>query len=188
MTKVIDDAITTMIANLHEKTGKTLDQRMVIATSTGKTKHGEIVAVLKSDHGLTHGYANLVARRTLEAGSDEPAGADDLVSTQYADVKAALKPLYDAILATAHSLGPDVEIDPKKAYVSLRRKTQFVLVQPSTAKRLDVGLNFKGVASEGRLEASGSFNAMCNHRVRLELLADFDEVVKGWLHRAYDAS
>jgi predicted transport protein len=188
MAKVIDDAITTMIANLHEKTGKTLDQWVAIAASTGKTKHGELVSALKSDHGLTHGYANLVARRALEAGTDAPAGGDDLVSAQYAGAKAGLKPLYDAVVALAHSFGPDVEADPKKAYVSLRRKKQFALVQPSTAKRLDLGLNLKGVVPEGRLEASGSFNAMCSHRVRLESLADINQDVKGWLRKAYEAS
>ena len=106
MAKAIDDAITTMIANLPEKTGKTLEEWVAIATSEGKSKHDEIVAVSKSDHGLTHGYANLVARRTLEAGSDEPGGADDLVSTQYAGVKAALKPPYEAVIAAAHSPHP----------------------------------------------------------------------------------
>ena len=178
----------TMIANLPEKTGKTLETWVAIARSTGRTKHGEIVAALKGDHGLGHGYANLVAHRSLETGNEGPAGADDLVATQYAGAKAGLKPLYDAIVAAAQSFGPDVEVDPKKAYVSLRRKKQFALVQPSTAKRLDLGLNLKGVAPEGRLEASGSFNAMCSHRVRLETFADLDEVVKRWLRRAYDAS
>ena len=62
--------------------------------------------------------------------------------------------------------------------MSLRRKKQSALVQPSTAKRFDLGLNLKGVAPEGRLEASGGFNAMCSHRVRLETLADLDEKVK----------
>jgi hypothetical protein len=32
----------------------------------------------------------------------------------------------------------------------------------------DVGLNLKGVRPKGRLEASGSFNAMVTHQVRLE--------------------
>ncbi len=188
MAKVIDPAIETMIANLHEKTGKTLEQRVAIGRSSGKTRHGEIVAALNGDDGLTHGYANLVARRVLEPENEAPAGADDLVSGQYCGAKAALKPLYDAIIATARSFGADVEVDPKKAYVSLRRKKQFGLVQPSTARRLELGLNPKGVVPVGRLKASGSFNAMCSHRVRPETPSDLDGSVKNWLRRAYDAS
>jgi predicted transport protein len=188
MAKVIDDAFDSMIANLHEKTGKTLEDWLKIAAATGKSKHGEILAILKKDHGLTHGYANLVARRFLQAANDEPTAGDDLVAALFSGAKAGLKPLYDAVLGAAKSLGDDVEVDPKKSYVSLRRKKQFALVQPSTAKRLDLGLVLKGVEPQGRLEASGSFNAMCSHRVRLESVGDVDSEIRGWLKKAYDAS
>jgi uncharacterized protein DUF5655/uncharacterized protein DUF4287 len=188
MAKVIDVAIASMIANLKEKTGKGLDDWLEIAVATGKTKHGEILAILKNEHGLTHGYANLVARRFLQAENDEPTTGDGLVSSLFAGPKASLRPLYDAVIAAARGLGPDVEIDPKKSYVSLRRKKQFALLVPSTAKRLDLGLNLKGVEPAGRLEASGSFNAMCSHRIRLESAADFDAEIQGWLERAYEAS
>jgi hypothetical protein len=52
-----------MIANMKEKTGKTLEQWLAIAKKTGAAKHREIVKALKSDHGMTHGYANLVAHK-----------------------------------------------------------------------------------------------------------------------------
>ena len=66
------------------------------------------------------------------------------------------------------AFGNDVEVSPKKAYVSVRRKKQFAIIQPSTKTRLDVGLNLKGVEPNGSLEASGSWNAMCTHRVKVE--------------------
>jgi hypothetical protein len=47
-------------------------------------------------------------------------------------------------------------------------------------------LSLKGVPPAGRLEASGSFNSMCTHRVRLEKLSDLDAEVFGWLRAAYD--
>jgi Domain of unknown function (DUF5655) len=92
------------------------------------------------------------------------------------------------LIACVKSLGPDVEIAPKKTYVSLRRSKQFALVQPSTATRVDLGLNLKGVAPSGRLEASGSFNAMCTHRIRIEGPTDIDADVRRWLKQAYDAA
>jgi hypothetical protein len=188
MAKVIDDAITSMIANLKEKTGKSLDEWLKIAASTGKAKHGEILSALKKEHGLTHGYANLVAHRFLEAENNAPTSGEGMVAALFAGAKAGLKPLYDEVISVAEGFGPDVEVDPKKTYVSLRRKKQFALVVPSTAKRLDLGLNLKGVEPTGRLEASGSFNAMCTHRVRLESKADFDAEVIGWLKRAYQSA
>ena len=84
------------------------------------------------------------------------------------------------------AFGKDVDLSPKKAYVSLRRSKQFGLIQPSTATRLDVGLNLKGVAPKGRLEASGSFNSMCTHRVRLESVKDVDAELVAWLKQAYE--
>ena len=77
-------------------------------------------------------------------------------------------------------------MSPKKAYVSLRRNKQFAIVQPSTATRLDVGLNLKGVAPGGRLEASGSFNSMVSHRVKLDSVKGADKELIGWLKLAYD--
>ena len=59
-------------------------------------------------------------------------------------------------------------------------------MQPSTADRLDVGINLKGVAPKGRLEASGSFNAMVSHRVRIAKPAEIDAELIGWLRAAYD--
>ena len=82
--------------------------------------------------------------------------------------------------------GSDVEIAPKRAYVSIRRKKQFALIQPSTKSRLDVGINLKGVDSSGKLEASGSFNAMCSHRVRIESIDNVTPDLIGWLKEAYE--
>jgi len=89
-------------------------------------------------------------------------------------------------MAKVKSFGSDLEISPKKAYVSLRRKKQFALIQPSTKTRLDVGINLKGVKPEGNLEAAGSFNAMCTHRVRVENDKAIDKNLFKWLNDAYD--
>ena len=175
-----------MIANMKEKTGKTLEQWLAVARKTGAEKHGAIVKALKTNHGLTHGYANLVAHKLLksDAGS-KSAGGTDLVSAQYAGPKAELKPIYDAVIKVAKSLGKDVQIAPKKAYVSLRRNKQFAIVQPSTRTRVDLGINLKGEPAGGRLEKAGSFNAMVSHRVRLEKPADVDKDVRAWLKKAW---
>ena len=86
----------------------------------------------------------------------------------------------------SRAFGGDVEVAPKKAYVSLRRNKQFAIVQPSTAARLDVGLNLKGTAPAGRLELSGSFNSMVSHRIRLDSSQGVDKELIGWLKAAYD--
>jgi hypothetical protein len=186
MAKSVADAAATMVANFKEKTGRTLDEWVKLARASGRARHGEIVSLLKTEHKMGHGYANMVAIEALKT-ADAPEG-DDLVEAQYSGAKAAVRPIYDALVHAIRSFGPDVELAPKKAYVSLRRSKQFGLIQPSTPSRVDVGINLKGAAPAGRLEASGSFNAMVSHRVRVGSAAEVDAELLKWLKAAYDAS
>lgn len=180
MTDAPNKALQTMIDNLPEKTGKSLAEWLKITKSSGLAKHGEVMKLLKGDHGVTHGFANLIAAKTLETGEDV-----DLVAAQYNGPKAGLFPLHDEIVKFATSLGADVEIAPKKTSVSLRRKKQFALITPATKTRIDLGLALKGEEAAGRLEI---YNAMCSHRVRLESAKDFDTQVKDWIKLAYSRS
>lgn len=180
-----EEMAATMEANLAGKTGKPLPEWLKIVKASGTAKHGEIVKMLKADHGMTHGYANLVAHRAL-ASSADMADGDDLVAAQYSGKKAGLKPVYDKLAAAVAAFGPDVELAPKKTYVSLRRKKQFGLIQPSTATRVDVGINLGDTPPDGRLEASGSFNSMVSHRVRVGSEAEIDDALIAWLKAGYE--
>lgn len=177
----------TMIDNLPEKTGKSMKQWLQIVQKSRLAKHGEIVKMLKAEFGMGHGFANLVAHTHLAAKSPASEG-DDLVAAQYNGPKEGLRPIYDALTKMVSSFGKDVEVSPKKTYVSYRRSKQFALVQPSTKDRVEVGINLKGVPAGPRLEASGSFNAMVTHRVRLATRNDVDNELKAWLKKAYDAA
>ena len=184
MGKSPEEMANSMIANMKDKTGKTLEQWLSITKKSGLSKHGEIVKMLKTVHSMTHGFANLVAHKTLKSDAGSATNQADLVAAQYSGAKADLRPIYDAILAIVNTFD-NVEIAPKKAYVSLRSSKQFAIVQPSTKTRVDLGLNLKGETVTDRLEASGSFNAMVSHRVRREELEDVDNEVSEWLVKAY---
>lgn len=175
-----ESQLTTMLANMPEKTGKPLSEWIAIVAKSGLEKHGAILKLLKEEHGVTHGFANLIAAKARETGEEV-----DLVAAQYAGPKEALRPLYEDIVKFAQSLGSDVEIAPKKTSVSLRREKQFALITPATKTRIDLGVALKGEESTARLE---SYNAMCSHRVRLEAVSDFDEEAKGWVKEAYSRS
>lgn len=187
MAKSPEEMLESMIRNLAEKTGKTLPQWLKITKAARLSKHGELVKFLKSEHGVTHGYANLIARKTLQGDAKAPASGD-LVAAQYAGDKAPLRPIYDALIAAVKKFGSDIVVAPKKTYVSLRRSKQFALIQPSTKTRVDVGINIKGKKPTDRLEASGSFNAMVSHRVRVGDKKEVDEDLIGWLKEAYGAA
>ena len=187
MAKSPDEMAAAMIANMPEKTGKSLAEWLKIAKKSKLAKHREIVNHLKIEHGLTHGYANLVATKALEGGGTAPSD-DDLVAAQYSGGKAELRSIYDVIVEVVSEFGDDIEVSPKKAYVSLRRNKQFAIVQPSTKTRVDVGINLKGTDPTERLEAAGSFNAMVSHRVRVTDAADVDDELVGWLRKAFEVS
>ena len=77
MAKSPEEMAASMIQNMPEKTGKSLEEWLKITRASGLEKHGQILKMLKSDHGMTHGFANLVAMKTLQSAS-EPS-QDDLV-------------------------------------------------------------------------------------------------------------
>jgi hypothetical protein len=188
MAKSPEEVRKDMIAKLPETTGKSMPEWLKIVRASKRTKHGEIVKLLKEEHGVTHGYAKQIALEALRPADAPAPGSAGLVEAQYAGPKAGLRPIYDALVGLVRQFGGDVELTPKKAYVSLRRAKQFGLIQPSTATRVDVGINLKGQAPTARLEASGSFNAMVSHRVRVSTVAEVDAELAAWLRRAYDAA
>jgi len=187
MAKSPEEMSESMIRNLADKTGKTLPQWVKIASKTKLGKHGQLVKFLKSEHGITHGYANLIAHRTLQSDAGSAASTGDLLDEQYSGKKADMRPIYEKLIRAVNKFG-GVEVAPKKAYVSLRHAKQFALIQPSTATRVDVGINLKGAKPVGRLEASGSFNSMVTHRVRVESPKDVDQELVAWLRAAHEAA
>lgn len=188
----VEEALQAQIRNIEAKHGRSMAEWTELIRAKGLTKHAEILAWLKTDHGMSHGNANrvaLVARAALEGGTaaGADAGTDDPVAALYDGRKAALRPIHDRVMTFIGGLGDDVEVAPKKGYLSIRRRKQFAMLQPATA-HVDLGLILPGVAPEGRLERGGSFNAMFSHRVRLASTEAVDAEVEGWIRAAYEAA
>ena len=176
-----------MIENLHKNTGRTLEQWIVIVNKENFTKHGEIVNFLKTDHQLTHGFANLIAHKAKGSDAGSAANQDDLIVKQYKG-KEHFKPIYDKLVNEIQKFGKDIEIAPKNAYVSLRRKKQFAILQPATKTRFEVCLNLKGQSPQGKLEKIETANSMCSHRINLADLNDIDKEVMDWIKKSYEGA
>ncbi len=106
----MDKALQTMISNMPEKTGKSLEAWFEVLDKQQFSKHSEAVKYLKTTHQVTHGFANTIVSLWREKDSPEM----DLVSEQYRG-KEALFPIYKELVAFAGSLGDDVTISPKKS-------------------------------------------------------------------------
>jgi len=167
------------------KTGKTLEEWRNIISASGLQKHLEIVNFLKSDHGITYGFANMITHkaRGTDAGSVED--QSQLIDDQYKG-KENLFPIYEKLMEVICGFGDDIEEAPKKAYVSIRRKKQFAIIQPSVKTRLDLGLNIKGEEPSGITEKAGSWNSMCTHRIKIGDISELNQEVFDWIKKAYD--
>ena len=179
----MDKALQTMIDNMPEKTGKSLDQWKKILAKNGFEKHSEGLKFLKSEHGVSHGFANTIV--SLFRKDDE--GEVDLVGAQYKG-KETLMPIYDALIKYVKTLGKDVTITPKKTSVSIIRKRQFILIKPATKTRIDLGFKLKDKPTTDRLGPSGPFGTMCTHRVQLTDKKEVNAELKKWIKEAYDKS
>ncbi|MCU0460378.1 MAG: DUF4287 domain-containing protein [Bacteroidales bacterium] len=181
----MDQATETMIENLHKNTGRTLDEWIAIVKKENLAKHGEIISFLKEKYGLTYGYANLVAHRLKGSDAGSVENKDDLIEKQYQG-KEHFKPVYDRLLSEILKFGGDIEVAPKNAYVSLRRKKQFAMLQPATKTRFEISVNLKGQTPQGKLEAVTASNAMCSHRINIADAGEIDREVIDWLKLAYE--
>lgn len=176
----MDKALETMIVNMPEKTGKSLLEWKMILKSEPFTKHSEMVTFLKTTYKLTHGYANTIALLF----KNEENTPNELVEQQYMG-KENLLPIYHKLLSVINQLGTDITVTPKKQNVSVIRKKQFALIQPSTKTRIDLGLKIKNKPHTERLLDSGPFGSMCTHRVKLSELSEINDELILWITEAY---
>jgi len=179
----MDKALQTMITNMPEKTGKSLDQWKLILKEKSFAKHSEAVKFLKEEHQVTHGFANTI----VALSKDQNETTDDLIQNQYKG-KESLLPIYEKLLSVVKSFGDDVTVTPKKTSVSIIRKRQFALIKPATKTRIDLGLKIKDKPTTDRLENSGPFGTMCTHRVKLSNEGEVDNELVAWLEEAYQKS
>src|SRR5947207_15692249 len=134
----VEDGLRTQLANIETKYGRPIEAWVEVIRASGLTRHGQIVAWLKGEHGLSHGAAHRLALVAIDKLTPAPGTVDvDPDEALYAGARRALLPIHERLMAVVESLGPDVEIAPKKGYLSLRRRKQFAMIRPAS-KHVDV--------------------------------------------------
>lgn len=181
----MDAAEKTMYENIHIKTGKTVDEWVKLLQQKGFAKHGEMMKFLKEEHHFTHGYANLIAIKVTGTDARAVENKDDLIDKQYKG-KEHFKPLYEKLMNHIKNFGNDIEVAPKNAYVSLRRKKQFAILQPATKTRFEIGINLKGESGDAILKPITTPNAMCSHKIEISSEGDLTPEVLQWIKKAYE--
>ncbi len=176
--------VSTMLEILKEKTGHTLEEWKKVIEEQQLSKHGEIVKFLKETHGITHGYASEIALKALGSDADSATDTDAFLVSQYKG-KEHLKAFYDKIIAEIEQFGGAFEVAPKKTYVSLKRKKQFIILNPASKTRFEIGFNLKGVEPKGKLEAEKP-NGICSHKINLADVSEIDQEVIDWIKLAFE--
>jgi len=127
-----EEGIQAQIRNIEAAYGKPMSQWVAIIAASGLTKHTDVVAMLKADHGMTHGAAHRVSLVSRQASAPPAAPSDpaDPVGALYTGKKTALRPLHDALMTAVTAFGEDVQLAPR-GYVSLRRRKQFAMLHPA---------------------------------------------------------
>ena len=187
----LKQAVQAQIDHIQKKTGKNFDELSALVKGRGLTRHSQIREMLMSQLGLTYGDANALVHAVLQSDGRRAAEAkglstDAVIDEIYSGPKAALRPIHEALMAEIVSFG-EFETLPKKGYVSLRRKKQFVMIGPGSNTRVDVGINIKDLAANARLleQPKGS---MCNYVVRVTDAAQVDATLLGWIRAAFEGA
>ena len=180
----MDKTVLTMLENLKEKTGHSLEEWKGLISDQSFSKHGEILKFLKEKHNVTHGYASEIALKVLGSDADSTSDTDALIENQYKG-KEHLKPFYEKLIAEIQIFDGDFEIAPKKTYVSLKRKKQFIILNPASKTRFEIGFNLKGTEAKGKLEAEKP-DGICSHKICLADINDIDNEVIDWIRMAYN--
>jgi len=139
----MDKGTQTMIDNMKKNTGKTLEDWIDTVSKQGLEKHGDIISFLKEQHALTHGFANLIAHKAKGSDAGSAENQDDLITKQYLG-KEHFQPLYEKLITEIRKFGNDIEIAPKNAYVSVRRKNSSPCCSPLPKHGLRSELTLKG--------------------------------------------
>ena len=161
-----------IIANLPDKTGRSLDEWSDLLGADGPKEKKERPAWLHSEYGL--------GRTT----------AVNYVENLYSGKKEHLRPIHDALLRAGYDLGDDVAASPCTTMVPLYKNRVIAQIKPTTLTRIDLGLALKDCdeAYSDRLVDTGGLQKgdRITHRIPISSVEEIDDEVKYWLNVAYE--
>ena len=183
-------------AELPAKTGRSLDEWAELVRRAPLATNAEKRDWLKREYG--HGTNTawwIVEYSQGSATWDGDPGQYLKSAAGYVDAMFAAKgkewqrPVFEAVVAFARSLGPDVKVCPCKTIVPLYRNRVFAELKPATKTRLELALVLGEVPFAGRLRVNprAKGNDRLRHLIALTGESDFDAAAKKWLAAAYKA-
>src|SRR5882672_10721686 len=184
------------LAELKEKTGRSMEEWLVLVKKEGPKDEKSRREWLKTKHKVAPNSAWWIAERAEGKGGDEDTpdvylkAAVRYVEAQYAGPKEKLRPIFDELLELGKSMGSDAKACPCKTIVPLYREHVFAQIKPTTNSRIDLGFaltHYRGKLFKRLIDTGGlAKKDRITHRIPITSVREIDDEVKNWLKTAHD--
>ncbi|MGW5239810.1 DUF5655 domain-containing protein [Monashia sp. NPDC004114] len=163
------DMMAGVAASMKERTGRTLDEWVALVRAEGPDPIDQkaVRAWLKDVHGVAQNSQWAIADAAAMAAGWERPTVTGYTDALYSGPRSGLRPLHDAVVELALSMGDDTEAQGRSTYIPVVRKSQFVAVAPGPRGTLRIGLRYRGDAPvDDRLSPAKGF-AQATHWIHL---------------------
>lgn len=177
------------IHRIEQSTSTTFKNITRLVEDSKLFKHSEIRTFISEKLGLTYGDANTLTHYVLKSDGQslaEGKSFDQILDEIYSDKKSELLPIHHKIMSLVESFG-SFEVIPKKGYLSLKQKRQFMMIGPKSNTRIEIGINLKDLLENDRFipQPKGS---MCQYIVKISNIDDVNNELIDILRLAYEQS
>lgn len=174
------------IATAKAETGHSIEEWMTILDEAGiEPKQNTLIKYIKSDHGLNHMQANLIAG--IYRNDGEPVFNYEKMFAALFDGNEQWRPVYENLKAEVDTMFDDVVFIPTKSYISVEGERVFGCVK-FTKKAIRYGLDLGDTPFEGRIQKAKGLGAMPNisHMIELGSAEAIDNEVLQYTQQAFD--
>ena len=177
------------IHRIEQTTKTTFEDITRLVDESKLVKHSDIRTFISEKLGLTYGDANTLTHYVLKSDGQslvEGKSFDQILDEIYSDKKSELLPIHHKIMSLVESFG-SFEVIPKKGYLSLKQKRQFMMIGPKSNTRIEIGINLKDLLENDRFipQPKGS---MCQYIVKISNIDDVNNELIEILRLAYEQS
>ena len=177
------------IERIEKSTQTTFENITRLVDESKLVKHSDIRTFISEKLGLTYGDANTLTHYVLKSDGQslvEGKSFDQILDEIYSDKKSELLPIHHKIMSLVESFG-SFEVIPKKGYLSLKQKRQFMMIGPKSNTRIEIGINLKDLLENDRFipQPKGS---MCQYIVKISNIDDVNNELIDILRLAYEQS
>ncbi len=161
--------------SMQARTGRTLDEWVALVDAQADVDPLDQKAVrawLRDVHGVPQNSQWAIGFAVAEKHGWSMPSPQQFADELFVGIKAGLRPLHDAVMDVALSLGEDAEWQGRGTYSPVVRRTQFAAIAPGPRNTLRVGLRYRGdVPDDERLSPAKGF-AQATHWLHLPGDAD----------------